>query len=247
MTETEMTIVTALVLGFTGSYHCVAMCGVIAAQTRGHSVSSTLLRHLPYSIGRTSTYALLAFILHGADASGVLSGGQHAVSVVIGAGVIVLTAIRALRPHSRRSSLLPFGGLYGLLARLREVARTWSVVPRSLLFGMLNGVLPCGFVYMALAGALLQPTVERSMMFMTAFGVGTMPALLLLVLGVSFRPLQIFASSPRVRLAASALVGVLLVIRGLAIGIPYLSPSMPSSVHVLSSLKHETTCAPSRP
>ncbi|MFM8474027.1 MAG: sulfite exporter TauE/SafE family protein [Candidatus Kapaibacterium sp.] len=235
-------------LGFTGSYHCVAMCGVIAAQTRARSVGATLARHMAYSAGRTLTYVLLAFVLYGLDTVGIVRGGQHAVSLAIGSAVIVHAVLRlsgvTLPPAVPTVLSVRW---HGALARVRRIGDSWSAIPRSLVLGSVNGLLPCGFVYMALGGALLQPTPERSIAFMAAFGVGTVPALLFLVLGLAFRPLQVLSSSPRVRLSASVLVGMLLVLRGLSLGIPYVSPSMPGALPVLSSLKHDRTCAPTRP
>ena len=236
-------IPTALVLGFTGSYHCVAMCGVIAAQTRGHSTVSTVTRHLWYSMGRVVTYAMIAAILYGVDTISILNGSQHVIAVSIGVIVIGITIARAFRPVT----ILPPTVVLRLHTLLQYVRSSSHALPHSLrsaLLGLVNGFLPCGFNYMALAGSLLQPTLERSVVFMVAFGIGTIPVLLLFVAGMPIRMLQNVARSPGIRLTAAGIAGLLLVLRGLSLGIPYVSPSVPSTVSVLSTLKHDKTCLP---
>ena len=240
----ESIIPPALALGFVGSYHCVAMCGVIAAQTRAESVAGTLARHLQYSAGRMLTYTLLAVSLYGIGALGAMNVGQHVISLAAGSIVLIGVVMRMVFAVS----IVPPGlytTLYALLARLRTAANSVAPAPmRSFFLGVFNGFLPCGFVYMALALSLMQPGMAQSALWMAAFGAGTIPAMLLLVLGFRFRPLEALASSPKFRVGASAVAGVLLVLRGLALGIPYVSPSIPASVEVLSSIKHGGTCLP---
>lgn len=227
-----------------GSYHCVAMCGVLAAQTRAKSVAGTIARHLQYSVGRMLTYTLLAVSLYGIGTLGVMNVGQHVVSLAAGSVVLIGVVIRMVFAVSIVPPVM-YTKLYALLARLRTAANSAAPASlRSFSLGVFNGFLPCGFVYMALAVSLLQPGVAQSALWMAAFGAGTIPAMLLLVLGFRFRPMEALASSPKFRLSASAVAGLLLVLRGLALGIPYVSPSIPASVEVLSSIKHGGTCLP---
>ena len=95
--------------------------------------------------------------------------------------------------------------------------------------GLLNGWLPCGFVYLALAGALAQPNVTRSILFMTLFGLGTMPAMLAIMLPNGLLSPARRISLRRVMPVGTAVVAVLLIVRGLGLGVPYLSPMLASS------------------
>ena len=89
---------------------------------------------------------------------------------------------------------------------------------------MANGLLPCGMVYLAIAGALSLSEVPMGMLFMTGFGAGTLPALMALhysghLISLSFRQ-QIKKAMP-IFVAGMA---VLLVLRGMNLGIPFISP-----------------------
>lgn len=92
------------------------------------------------------------------------------------------------------------------------------------LLGMANGLLPCGMVYLAIAGAVTANTVLHSVLFMFLFGVGTLPAMLALgIFGLRITmPVrqQMKAAMPYVVVA----MAVILILRGLNLGIPFISP-----------------------
>jgi sulfite exporter TauE/SafE len=104
---------------------------------------------------------------------------------------------------------------------------------RSLaLLGMLNGLLPCGLVYVALAGAVSQGSLLYGVLYMALFGLGTVP--MMLGIGLSGR---MFPVSFRLKLRSAipvgiCLLGALLIVRGLALGIPYVSPALVAGVPV---------------
>jgi len=122
-------------------------------------------------------------------------------------------------------------GLAGLrfLTPLKEaIIRLWTAPGRAKFFllGMANGLLPCGMVYLAIAGALTRIHVLESAGFMACFGLGTLP--LLLALQYTGGRLS-FPLRARLRRAIPVLtiaIGLLLILRGLDLGIPFLSPVM---------------------
>ncbi|MGV9012335.1 MAG: sulfite exporter TauE/SafE family protein [Flavobacteriales bacterium] len=89
---------------------------------------------------------------------------------------------------------------------------------------MLNGLLPCGLVYIALAAALMQDGPLASAAFMVAFGLGTWPALIAVRLGGSMIPNGKRALFRRFQPYLVAAMGLLFVLRGSGLGIPYVSP-----------------------
>jgi len=99
----------------------------------------------------------------------------------------------------------------------------------NLAFGALNGLLPCGLVYMACAGAGASGSVLRGMGYMLAFGIGTFP--MMLGIGLSRRLFHPVARLKPQRLIPywAAFVGGLLILRGLSLGVPYLSPDLSAS------------------
>ena len=100
-----------------------------------------------------------------------------------------------------------------------------KTVTSSLSIGFLNGFLPCGLVYTALFGALAMGNWWGSMIYMTAFGVGTIPLMLLLILLGDFLPLALRRRLNQWLPLVVILVGILFILRGLGLGIPYLSPA----------------------
>jgi uncharacterized protein len=218
---------TALLLGVAGSAHCLGMCGPIALAVPsprpdwGSRLSSTLL----LNSGRLATYALIGAAF-GAFGHGLrLAGLQQAASVV--AGIVLLLSIvvpgvlERWLPASRAALLI--GRLRSLLAR--NLKRT---APEALvLTGMLNGLLPCGLVYAAAIGSTVMGTAGQGALYMLLFGLGTWPMLFALRMGSGLLGHQ---ARQALRRASPVLVGavaVLLVLRGLELGIPYLSPIGP--------------------
>jgi len=144
-----------------------------------------------------------------------LAGFQQVFSISVGV-VILLLAI------GRRGVRVP--GLFALVGRLWR----WESGVKFLVLGMANGMLPCGMVYLALAGAVSLSGVWDGAGFMVFYGLGTLP----LLLGVSYFARYIGVSvrhrMRKVFPLVVASVGVLLILRGLGIGIPFVSPVLPA-------------------
>jgi hypothetical protein len=101
---------------------------------------------------------------------------------------------------------------------------------RSLgLLGLLNGLLPCGLVYVAMAGAVARGTLPDGIFFMVWFGLGTLPTMLGISLSGKLFPLALRLKLRRAIPFGICLLGGLLILRGLALGIPYVSPVLNSS------------------
>jgi len=228
---------TALLLGLGGSLHCVGMCGPLMLRIgAGQGATGAWA----YQGGRVLTYGYLgaAVGLLGAGAQSLLAGArlQQMLSVTAGVLMIALTVLTLTGRHLNTGNL---GGLRPWVQR--QLGRLMSGRPtplRSLGMGMLNGLLPCGLVYAALAGALGAGSPAGGVLYMLLFGLGTTPALLaLMTFGTKL-------GGPRYRPALRVLTlaaGLLLVVRGLGLGIPYLSPKPPKNLLSTSVAHH---CAP---
>jgi sulfite exporter TauE/SafE len=92
------------------------------------------------------------------------------------------------------------------------------------LVGIMNGFLPCGLVYMAVAAALVAGSVGNAMLFMIFFGIGTIPAMVALVAIAQNMPLHIRVSFQKFVPIVSMIIGALLILRGLNLDIPFISP-----------------------
>jgi uncharacterized protein len=220
----------AFALGLFGSLHCVGMCGPLAlalprgAGARGRFVAGRAL----YQLGRVTTYTLLgaAFGLVGGAAR--LAGAQQALSVGLGAALLLYLLLPKRVTERVASRGIAAGALARLKSAIAPLIRSHRYAAQFGV-GLLNGLLPCGMVYVALAGALAAPTVAESAAFMTLFGLGTLPAMMAVSLAPGFVSAGARASLRHLTPAVTAVVAVLLIVRGLALGVPYLSPHPPAS------------------
>lgn len=218
-----MELWTAFLLGLLGSLHCAGMCGPLALALPGvgGSRAGYLLGRFAYNAGRLVTYCLLGLVFGLVGKTLLLAGVQRWVS--LGLGLALLVGLFASHQLLR---WLPLTRGVGLLkASMASVLRRRSIEALGVL-GLLNGLLPCGLVYVACAGATATGGILGGAAYMALFGLGTVPMMLAISLSGSLVPAPV-----RLRLLKAVPVGVflmagLLILRGLALGIPYLSPDL---------------------
>lgn len=218
-------IISALSIGFLGSFHCVAMCGPIALALPIHEGSATrkILFLLIYHFGRILVYSLLGAILAMAGKSFALIGLQQIVSVTIGVLVLLflffpsswLSKYNLTRPLS--NLYIKLQGSFSYLFKQRNPGAMFVM-------GALNGLLPCGLVYLALAGALASNGVAEGAIFMAFFGSATLPVMLALSFFKNKISLGMRNKMQRVTPYLISFMAVLMILRGLNLGIPYVSP-----------------------
>ncbi len=219
---------TALILGVAGSAHCLGMCGPIALAVPSprpdwrSRLSSTVL----LNSGRIATYVLIGAAF-GAFGHGLrLAGLQQAASIVAGAVLLASIVVPGLLER-----WLPASGAAILIGRLRgRLARNLKrTAPEALLItGMLNGLLPCGLVYAAAIGSAAMGSATEGALYMALFGLGTWPMLFAVRMGSGLLGQRARAGLRRASPVMVGIVAVLLVLRGLDLGIPYLSPAAPT-------------------
>lgn len=202
-----------VLLGLAGSAHCVFMCGPLVLTARC-STTSRVPWFLPYHAGRLLMYELLAL---GAGVAGrVVAVGGMGRALSVACGVVVLLAATGQAPPAiaRRitgawARALSRGSLIvGHAARRRPVMGQFAA-------GAVNGLLPCGLAYTAAVAAAALGGVPQSLVFMAGFGIGTLPALLVVSLSAASMPLASRTRLRRVAPLALAVTGVLLIMRGL--------------------------------
>lgn len=221
-------LLSALVLGAAGSAHCVVMCGPIAlaVPAAGPGWTARFGSMLLLNAGRLATYALLG-AMFGTFGMGLrLAGLQQALSITAGCLLLLAVMMPRLLERSATTGAIALG-----LSRMRSfMARHLrrSAPEAIFLSGMLNGLLPCGLVYAALIGSLALGNTLNGMLFMMLFGLGTWPALLTLRWGGGLLGASARRSLQRLAPVAMTAMAVLLILRGLDLGIPFVSPSAPS-------------------
>ena len=219
-------LVLAFTLGLFGSLHCVGMCGpiVLLIPRQRQRKGFRYLQLGAYFIGKTLTYALMG-LLFGLVGEGVfIAEYQQEFSIFAGLLMILMGLFSLL--HLRVKGLgNPLLKGFSLLKNALGKQLSKKTVTSSLSIGFLNGFLPCGLVYTALFGALAMGNWWGSMTYMTVFGVGTIPLMLLLILLGDFLPLALRRRLNQWLPLVVILVGILFILRGLGLGIPYLSPA----------------------
>lgn len=213
----------AFALGFLGSAHCAGMCGplVLAIRCSSNSSNRRFRAGLAYNLGRMMTYGVLGLICGAFGQALSFAGLQRWTSLLAGSAMV----LGALVPSRLASS--------GRVGRSMEFARravaSWLGHPSPQAhwrFGLVNGLLPCGLVYAAVAGAAASPTAWDGAAYMMVFGAGTLPMMLILgMIPTQWRGAMILGSS-RWTSATLVVVGGLLILRGLNLGIPFVSPSL---------------------
>ncbi|MFN7948054.1 MAG: sulfite exporter TauE/SafE family protein [Blastocatellia bacterium] len=223
-------LLAALALGLFGSLHCVGMCGPLAlALPRGSDARRHLIvGRLLYNLGRVMTYALLGLLFGLLGSAARIAGIQQALSIATGTSILLWLLLpkritqRAAAISGATGGIATLKGWFAPLFRRRGYTAQF-------LIGALNGLLPCGFVYIGLAGALAQPGIIQSAAFMALFGAGTFPAMFAVSLAPGFLSPNARLSIRRLLPVGTAIVAVLLIMRGLSLGIPYVSPKLTSS------------------
>lgn len=217
---------TAFLLGLISSFHCVGMCGPIAMMlpVDRKNAAKMVLQILTYHLGRLTTYSGMGLIFGLLGRGLFLAGFQQQLSILIGIGMIVVILV----PEKTFSKYNFSRPLFGLISRIKQrlggYFRTKSF--KSLyIIGLLNGFLPCGMVYMALFGAIAMQTAAYGLLYMLIFGLGTLPLMSLVVYVNSFLSISFRNKVQKVIPYVGLLIGLLFILRGLGLGIPYISPS----------------------
>ena len=217
--------ITALVLGLMGSFHCAGMCGPIAVALplHGNTVPQKIFGGVLYNFGRTITYGIMGLVF-GLLGQGLhLIGFQQKVSVIMG----VIMIISVFFPVLFRNQYSMDKSVFAFVGKLKKsIGKMFAIRSFSSLFfiGLLNGLLPCGLVYMAIAGAIGTGSIAGGGLYMVLFGLGTIPMMLAISLAGNVLSLSVRKRINKLIPILVVVVGILFVLRGLSLGIPYLSP-----------------------
>jgi uncharacterized protein len=217
-----MQLWTAFLLGFVGSLHCAAMCGPLLLLTPhvGRSTAGFVGSRMLYHAGRLSMYGGVGAIMGAVGQTFAIAGLQRWVSFA--AGLALLLGLFFAACKFKASAWRFVTWLKTAFAALLR-RRTYTSI---FCLGVVNGLLPCGLVYAAAAGAAATTTALGGFLFMITFGVATLP--MLLGIGLAGRNLQLWLGPRAGKLipASIVVVAALLILRSLALGIPYISPDL---------------------
>lgn len=235
----ELVILGGLILGLTSNLHCIGMCGPIALAVPVKRTNNlTILRDsLTYNLGRVLTYGLLGLLIGSVGITVETFGVMQWISIIAGI-VLILFAWRKYISSFLPMIKLDFGLTMFVSRSIGKLMKSKSAFKLPTL-GMLNGLLPCGMVYVALGNAMLAGSMTGGMLAMFAFGIGTMPGMLF----VTFMANRL---TPSVRFKLSkavpyvlTILGFLVIARGMNLGIPFISPKIEMAKQVTANQDDE--------
>lgn len=203
----ESSYLALFLIGLLGGTHCIGMCGgIVGALSMGRGARPTL--HLAYNAGRIFSYSVAGMLAGALGGAGVaLSGQMPARTVLYIVANLMLVALGLYLMGVTRA--LAFTERFGqkLWRHVQPLTRRYlpaRSVAQAFPLGLLWGWLPCGLVYSALVTALTSGSALRGGAMMLAFGLGTLPNLLLA--GLLAVRLNKFVAQPVVRMSAGLLV-----------------------------------------
>ncbi|TAH18270.1 MAG: sulfite exporter TauE/SafE family protein [Cytophagales bacterium] len=203
----------AFITGLLGSFHCVGMCGGIVLAVQAKHWQNALIYHL----GRSLMYAMIG-LLFGLFGRGLyVAGFQQYLSIFLGICMIGFV----LLPTQNFPFLYQF---YQKAKQLFKPLQIQNSFLSTFTLGILNGLLPCGLVYAAVFVAIATADAFYGASYMFLFGLGTMPMLFALSISGKIMPVSIRFKLNKLIPVFVVCVGILLIIRGLNLNIPYLSP-----------------------
>ena len=171
-------LLTGFILGLTSSLHCIGMCGPIAMAIPVNRKNNwTILSGvLQYNLGRVLTYAILGLLVGSIGLTVESFGILQWLSIISGV-LLILYAWRKWLGHIFTAKL-PQVNINGFVSKGMGSVLSSSFPFKLPLLGFLNGLLPCGMVYIALMNALLAGGQLSSSMAMILFGLGTLPSMI---------------------------------------------------------------------
>ncbi len=216
-----------LIIGFLGSLHCIGMCGPIALALPSGSFRSFsfYIGRILYNFGRVITYSFFGLIFGMLGKSFSFISIEFQQGVTIATGVVILLIV--ILPTGIKKKISDKFSFFNFTNKIKLYFGTLfkkGSISSLFFIGILNGFLPCGFVYVGLAGALVTGEVLSGIFYMALFGIGTIPVMFGTSLAGNFINVKIRQKISKAIPFFAGLIAILFILRGLSLGIPYISP-----------------------
>ena len=216
----------AFILGLLGSFHCVGMCGPIAFMLPVDRTNSfrKITQIFTYHFGRLLAYSIIGLFFGLVGKSLYIFGFQQQLSIAIGVLMIIVVLI-PVQTFNRYNFSKP---VYNIISKVKSSlgkALKKKTADTFLTIGFLNGFLPCGLVYMAVFASLAMQSTTQGSLYMVLFGLGTIPLMTTAIYIGKFLNIK---AKQRIQKAIPVfviIIGLLFIVRGLGLDIPYLSPA----------------------
>lgn len=215
----------AFIFGLISSLHCIGMCGPIAMMlpVDRSNPAKKVVQIMLYHLGRLSAYASLGLVFGILGRGFFMAGIQQQLSISVG----ILMIIIAVVPEKVFMKYNFSKPVYKVISKVKSSlgSQFKRKTPDALFtIGLLNGFLPCGLVYAALFGAIAMQNLTLSITYMVLYGLGTIPMMSAVVYVSNLLSLPIRSKLQRIIPVVTVFIGLLFIVRGLGLDIPYLSP-----------------------
>lgn len=219
-------VLPGILFGMMSNFHCLGMCGPFALSlpVQQKSGIGKALSVAFYQIGRISTYVVLGVLFGYFGKSVTVAGLQQIISIT--AGILIIVTVLIPKIGSLLQQFIPVNKMFLPLNKIIAHFYKNQSLPGYFIIGNLNGLFPCGMVYLAIAAAFSTGNVASSALFMLGFGLGTLPAMVAVTLMGQWMSFGLRKKFNNISPYFFALVGVLLIMRGMGLNIPYVSPSL---------------------
>lgn len=216
----------ALIFGLLGSFHCVGMCGPIAFMLPVDRTNSTkkVAQIFTYHLGRILAYSLIGLFFGLVGKSLYIFGLQQQLSILIGILMIVVVLIPTKTFNNYNFSKPIYKIIFKVKSSLGQTLKK-KTADTLLTIGFLNGFLPCGLVYMAVFASLAMNSALQGSFYMALFGLGTIPLMTSAIYLGKFLNSSVKQRIQKAIPVFVVIIGLLFILRGMGLGIPYLSPA----------------------
>lgn len=216
----------AVILGLLGSFHCVGMCGPIAFMlpVDRENTGKKVFQIFTYHFGRILAYSIIGLFFGLVGKSLYIFGLQQQLSIFIGI-LMIIVVLLPTRVFNKYNFSKP---IYKLISKVKSAlgqAFKKKTADTFLTIGFLNGFLPCGLVYMAVFASLAMEGALRGSLYMALFGIGTIPLMTTAIYLGKFLNTKVKQRIQKAIPVFVVIIGVLFILRGMGLGIPYISPA----------------------
>ena len=216
----------AFLFGLISSFHCIGMCGPIAMMlpVDRNNQEKKVIQIMTYHLGRLTAYSTIGLVFGLLGKGFFMAGIQQQLSIFIGLAMILVILI----PEKTLAQYNFSKPVYKLISKMKQKLGSHfknKSFKSLFIIGLLNGFLPCGMVYVALFGAIAMQSAGFGVLYMLLFGLGTVPLMSSVVYMNSFITIPIRNRIQKIIPYVGVAIGILFILRGLGLGIPYVSPS----------------------
>lgn len=216
----------AFFFGLISSLHCIGMCGPIAMMLplERNNPTKKVFQVLVYHFGRLTAYGTLGLVFGLLGKGLYLAGFQQQMSIFVGIVMIAVVLIPE-KIFARYNFSKP---IYRIISKVKSSlgSQFKKKSPDAIfMIGLLNGFLPCGLVYAALFGAIAMQNEFYGIAYMLLYGLGTIPMMSAVVYMSNMLTNPMRGKIQKLIPIVAVCIGTLFILRGLGLGIPYVSPS----------------------